>query len=237
MNPYDELKNKIESLEKILGVSWTNKDLLLTSFIHRSFFNENRKDVKEHNERLEFLGDSVLSMVVCDYLFQLLPQADEGTLSMIRASMVSAPACKKYLQKLHLEEFLLLGKGEKATGGREKENILADLFEAIIGALYLDKGFFSTRDFLLSHFGEDFAKSVSVPSRNYKEELQLYSQKEFQKLPEYVVHKEIGPDHAKIFEVAVMVNGQEFSKGKGSSKKEAEQNAAERAIKMIQGEK
>jgi len=225
MNSLDQLKNRLGEFEERLCHLFDNKELLITSCIHRSFINEYRGTLLNHNERLEFIGDSVLGLVVATFLYHRLPDLPEGQLSQARSRLVDAAACVKYAQKLGLADWILVGKGESLTG-RAKDSIMADAFEAILGAIYLDSGFAPVRDFILLHFEEDFENAIKTPDRNYKAELQDFSQKYFQKIPEYKVVEETGPQHAKTFRVVVLVNNQESGVGAGASKKEAEQKAA-----------
>ena len=226
MNPYQQLQSRLESIEEKLGLIFDNKEFLILAFIHRSFINEYRERQLHHNERLEFLGDSVLGLVVADFLYHRLPDHPEGVLSQLRSKLVDANSCAQYLQKLQLAEFILLGKGETMTEGRTKISILADTFEALLGAIYLDGGLGVTKSFLLCHFESEFEATIGSPPRNYKAELQDLSQKQFQKAPIYKVVNETGPDHSKIFHVMVFINDQEAGIGTGASKKEAEQRAA-----------
>lgn len=226
MNQLENLKNQFEAIEERLGYVFENKDFLLLSFIHRSFINEYREGPLHHNERLEFLGDSVLGLVVADYLYHRLPGHPEGQLSQFRSKLVDANACAQYLQKLELGKYILLGRGEALTEGRAKTSILADVFEALLGAIYLDAGLGTTKSFLLFHFEAEIEAVLGSPLRNYKAELQDYSQKLYQKTPVYKVATETGPDHAKVFHVLVYVDEKEAGVGMGNSKKEAEQRAA-----------
>lgn len=226
MNLLERLKSNLESIEEKLGYAFENKDFLVQAFIHRSFINEYRIGPLQHNERLEFLGDSVLGLVVADYLFHRLPDHPEGQLSQLRSRLVDATSCAQYLQKLQLGEHILLGKGETMTEGRTKPSILADVFEALLGAIYLDGGLGVMKSFLLFHFETEFEAAIGSPPRNYKAELQDLSQKQFQKTPVYKVVDETGPDHSKVFHVMVFVNEKEMGVGLGASKKEAEQRAA-----------
>lgn len=226
MNPLERLKSNLEAIEERLGYVFENKDVLVQAFIHRSFINEYREGPLQHNERLEFLGDSVLGLVVADYLFHRLPDHPEGQLSQLRSRLVDATSCAQYLQKLQLGEYILLGKGETMTEGRTKPSILADVFEALLGSIYLDGGLGTTKSFLLFHFEPEFEGAIGSPPRNYKAELQDLSQKQFQRTPVYKVVGETGPDHSKIFHVMVFVDEKEVGVGMGASKKEAEQRAA-----------
>ncbi|HEX2583387.1 MAG TPA: ribonuclease III, partial [Chlamydiales bacterium] len=211
-----------------------NKDILINSLIHRSYVNEHREGTLNHNERLEFLGDSVLGLVVADYLYHRLPSYSEGALSQLRSKLVEAATCAKYLQKLGLQDYILLGRGEKMTEGRNKISILADAFEAVVGAIYLDGGLSITKSFLLCHFEEEANEAIGSPPRNFKAELQDYSQKKFQKVPVYKISGESGPDHSKLFHVIVYVNEREAGVGLGASKKEAEQRAAFDALSKLE---
>jgi ribonuclease-3 len=225
-DPMKNLRARLEEIEEVLHYAFENKEFLVLAFIHRSFINEYRQEPLQHNERLEFLGDSVLGLVVADYLYHRLPAHPEGELSQLRSRLVDANACAHYLQKLHLQEHILLGKGEAMTEGRSKTSILADAFEALFGAIYLDGGLSTAKSFLLAHFEEDFESAIGTRGRNYKAELQDISQKQHQKTPVYKVIEESGPDHAKMFHVMVYVGDTEAGVGVGASKKEAEQRAA-----------
>jgi ribonuclease-3 len=223
---------QVDVVEERLGYVFANKELLVSSLTHRSFVNEH-KGFGSHNERLEFLGDSVLGLAVSDYLYRRLPEHPEGVLSQLRSKLVDAVSCAAYLRTLRLEEFILLGRGEQMTEGRTKNSICADAFEAVVGAIYLDGGLAITKSFLLCHFEGVFEAAIDSPPRNYKAELQDYTQKKFQSIPVYKVAQESGPDHAKIFHVMVYVDSQEAGLGLGSSKKEAEQRAAFAALSKI----
>jgi len=231
----NELMKNASAIEKKLGYTFKDKKLLTLAFIHRSFYNEHRDLVQEHNERLEFLGDSILGLIVSDYLYHHLPSQAEGELSQLRAQLVEASACAHFLQQLDIAQFVLLGKGEKMNEGRGRETILADLFEALIGAVYIDGGIEAARLMFWNHFGKEIEKILKEPLHNWKAELQDYSQKKYQKPPVYKVEKEAGPDHSKMFHVAAYIDGREMGKGSGASKKEAEQAAAQDALRKING--
>ena len=221
---------KPEIVEARLSRVFYDKKYLLLAFTHRSFWNEHRERIPDHNERLEFLGDSVLGLLIADYLFTHHPDLDEGSLSTLRSQLVDAPACASYVQKLDVEEFLLLGKGEQMNRGKGRESILADLFEALVGALYLDQGLEGVRTFFFFHFHQDVMRMVAKPHRNWKAELQDYAQKHFQQTPSYVVFDESGPAHKKVFQIAVWVNDKKWGVGEGSSKKEGQTEAAKNAM-------
>ncbi|MDP1836845.1 MAG: ribonuclease III [Chlamydiales bacterium] len=230
MNLHDELAKEVPAIETKIGYVFQDKSLLTLAFIHRSFINESREFVQEHNERLEFLGDSVLGLLVAEYLYRYLPETPEGELSYLRSRLVEASSCVLYVQKLDLGSYLLLGKGERMNDGRGRESILADLFEAVIGAVYIDGGIEAARRFLFKNYSTEMQQILSRPVRNWKALLQDHTQKKYQQTPYYLVIHESGPDHSKIFEIAVLVNEKEWGRGVGPSKKEAQQAAAEDAI-------
>lgn len=235
MNSLDQLVSHIPDIEKNLDYHFQNHSLLIQAFVHRSFFYENRSLVGEHNERLEFLGDSILGLIISEYLYLKMPGQTEGDLSHYRSHMVEASNCNFFLQKLGISSYILLGKGERINEGKARENISADLFEAILGAIYLDSNFEIVKAFFLKHFTEMMDKIAETPLRNWKAELQDICQKKHQKPPYYRVIKETGPEHSKIFQVAVFLGDRELGKGTGSSKKEAEQAAAENAMQNFSG--
>jgi ribonuclease-3 len=233
MNQMKSLVQNIPFIEKTVGYSFKEQSLLVLAFVHRSFANENRT-VTQHNERLEFLGDSVLNILISEYLYRHLPpETSEGELSFLRSRLVEASSCAEYMQSLPIFSYILLGKGERTNDGRGRESILADLFEALIGAIYLDGGIEPAREFLFSKFNQQISLILKTPVRNWKALLQDYSQKKYQCTPSYYVLKESGPDHSKIFEVSVHINQKEISKGIGSSKKEAQQAAAANALSFF----
>ena len=226
-------RKNIPLIEEKIGYVFENKELLSLAFIHRSFVNEHKSQVQAHNERLEFLGDSVLGLVTADFLYHRLPSYPEGPLSQLRSRLVDAHACAYYLQKLELQDFILLGRGEALSDGKAKVSILADAFEALIGAVFIDGGASVAKSFLLSHFEEDMEAVIGSPSRNFKAELQDYAQKKYKQAPIYKVAQETGPDHAKVFHVLVIVDGKEVGVGLGESKKQAEQQAAFDALSKL----
>jgi len=230
MNDLERIIHYSFEIESKLGHVFDDKSLLALAFIHRSYVNENKEVTSQHNERLEFLGDSILGLLIAEYLYRYLPSTPEGELSHIRSRLVEASSCILYVQKLGVEEFLLMGKGERMNDGRGRESILADLFEAIIGAIYLDGGIDAAKNFLFKNFSQEINSIVQEPVRNWKAELQDYSQKKYQQAPLYVVLSETGPDHDKIFEIVVEIDNKRLGTGKGPSKKEAQQSAASEAL-------
>jgi ribonuclease-3 len=194
---------------------------------HRSWCAENGGSLS--NERLEFLGDAVLGLVVTDHIYRTYPDLPEGELAKVRATVVSAAALAEVAVELRLGEAILLGKGEDASGGREKPSILADAMEAVIGALYIDGGWDAASDFLLGLLSERIAEAASGPGgQDYKTRLQELSARSFESLPEYRVVDD-GPDHAKRFYATVVLGGVSRGHGEGRSKKQAEQAAARSA--------
>jgi ribonuclease-3 len=234
MSALHPLQARLSDIEKRLGVIFKNKQLLILAFVHRSFVNEHRDVIDQHNERLEFLGDSVLGLVTSDYVYRRLPVHPEGVLSQLRSRLVDASACAKYLEKMQLADCILLGKGERVAAKQVKSSILADVFEALVGAIYLDSGYDIAAAFITSHFTKEIEETIGRPPRNYKADLQDYSQKHYQKPPTYKIMQEEGPDHAKIFQIAVFVDDRQLGAGAGSSKKEAEQQAALQALAKIE---
>jgi ribonuclease-3 len=225
---------RLVELEACLGVSSLDRDLLLRSLAHRSWCAENGEP--ESNERLEFLGDSVLGLVVTHYVFEHFPSLPEGQLSEVRAGVVNAQVLAEVALELDLGAHLLLGKGEDAAGGRQKQSILADAFEAVVAAVYLDKGFSVARDVVLRCLQDRIADAAAGPGgRDYKTRLQEITAARALGRPRYVVRDE-GPDHAKHFYATVYVTDRPYGEGEGRSKKQAEQAAAWVAWTRLQDE-
>lgn len=206
--------------------------LLQQALTHSSYANEGKNHGK-NNERLEFLGDSVLSLVVANHLFLKYQNIPEGELTKLRASLVCEKALDEFSRKLGLGEYLLLGKGEEITGGRNRPSILSDAFEALIAAIYLDGGFSDSERFVLSFIPGEL--DIKKPNKlvDYKTTLQEIIQQNREEKIEYVLAGEKGPDHAKVFTSEVMLNSNVIGVGEGSSKKQAEQNAAKEALKLM----
>lgn len=208
--------------------------LYLRALVHSSYANERGEQGWESNERLEFLGDAVLQLVVSEYLYTRYGSLPEGELTRIRAAVVSTPTLARKGAELGLGRLLLLGKGEEATGGRERASLLENAFEALVGAVFLDGGLEEARRFVLRALEEDIALAARGEyRRDWKTELQELTQREGM-APEYRVVAEGGPDHAKWFEVVVLVGDREAGRGRGRSKKEAEQEAARTALAAMQ---
>jgi ribonuclease-3 len=223
----------VSELEYLLGVVFKDKALLQQAMYHRSFLNE-APDGVESNERLEFLGDAVLGLVVSERLFKDYPVMTEGQLSQVRAILVRWDALARAAERIGLGEYLVLGKGEELSGGRGRPSNLAGAFEAVIGAAYLDGGFRSAQRLVLKILKPDLdeiaAQGFSVDS---KSELQHLSQTRWREIPSYSVVASEGPDHAKMFSVEVSVGGQVLGRGQGRNKKQAELNAARQALETL----
>ncbi len=229
---------QLEALQKITRIKFRDKSLLNRAMTHRSFVNESGRTEVRDNERLEYLGDSVLALVVNEYLFKHFDSYPEGNLAKIKSAIVSERELAKVSRSLNLGSFILMGKGEEQSGGRERPSILANTLEALIGAIYLDAGFKEVRKFILPLIKQDIELiDKKTYLRDPKTTLQEYVQKKYKSRPEYQVIKESGPDHLKHFIVALLVNDQEIARGEGSSKRKAETNAATEALREIeQGE-
>ena len=220
-------------LEKIIGYTFKDPGLLATALTHTSYANESRVPVA-HNERLEFLGDSVLQIVSADYLFHAYADRPEGDLTRIRSSLVSEGALFQFAQEIHLGDYLRLGKGEEAGGGRHRPSIQADAVEAVLAAVYLDGGIGSARKIIQRYILCREIEGLNS-SRDYKTALQELVQRESGQVLKYRLTGEEGPDHDKRFFVEVDLNGSPVGSGKGHSKKEAEQMAAKAAIAKLGG--
>lgn len=223
----------LKILQKKIAYTFQNVSLLKTACIHRSYMNENKK-IKEHNERLEFLGDAVLELITTEFLYHEFPTKAEGELTAFRAALVKGACLAKIATKLDLGNFLQLSHGERKSGGAQKPYLLANTFEALIGAIYLDGGLKAARKFitkfLLPKLPKILATNEQIDAKSHFQEL---AQAKLAITPTYELLNEQGPDHAKIFEMSVKVGTKIFGKGKGSSKQLAEQAAAQDALKQI----
>ena len=230
--PSDRI-DEVLPLQKTLGYTFSDIRLLNKALTHKSYVNE-RSEFLKHNERFEFLGDSVLDVLVSDYLVSEFSDYAEGTLSKIRAAVVNETCLADLARKIELGKYLLLGKGEDFSGGRNKSSILADAFEAVAGALFRDGGLESVSQVFLPLLkGKISNFSHSWDFRDFKSELQEYTQNKWVCTPNYKVVNETGPDHAKEFEVIVTIKNKVKGQGLGSSKKEAEQAAAKMAMEKF----
>ena len=222
----------MNKIEEIIKYQFNDEMLIKTALSHSSFANESKSGIK-CNERLEFLGDSVLSIVVSEYLFERFKNQPEGDLTKIRAALVCEKSLHKFALEINLGEFIYLGKGEERTGGRQRPSILADAFEALIAAIYLDGGFEPAKEFVLPFIIEALKHELEDELHDYKTALQEIIQKNPEEHVEYKIIDESGPDHDKRFTMAVMMNSNMIGKGTGKSKKQAEQLAAKEALKLM----
>lgn len=217
--------------------TFQNKDLLELALTHSSYANENKMGHTKNNERLEFLGDSVLSIIVSNYLYRHFPDLAEGDLTKIRAGVVCEGALAPLSRQIGLGSKIKLGRGEECSGGRDRDSILADAFEAHLGAMYLDGGLSIATDWLLELMIPLIEESsCHRMSQDYKTALQEYSQKGNSGKITYETISESGPDHDKTFTVRALIDEKPVSQGEGHSKKEAEQNAAQKALSLLKGE-
>ncbi len=222
----------LSDLEHRVSHQFKDQELLERALTHKSFANENR--VPAHNERLEFLGDAVLGLVISEYLMKNCPDSNEGDLSRLRAAVVSEPALAVIAREIGLGSYLRLGKGEEQTGGRDKDSLLANCLEALIASIYLDAGNAAVKAFVIRFFEEMIQKTcTSRGTLDYKTDIQELCQERLKQLPEYRIVSETGPDHQKLFSVELSVRGDVYGRGVGRSKKEAEQRAAKEALKKL----
>ena len=220
-------------LENNLGLKFKDQDLLKQAFTHRSYLNENPDLKMGHNERLEFLGDAVVELIVTEHLYKDYPEKTEGDLTNWRAALVNAKMMTSVAEDLGFNEFLLLSKGESKEMGKARAYILANTFEAFLGALYLDSGFDICDEFIKKYLLKNLADIISEGSyKDAKSKFQEEAQERVSITPNYKVIKESGPDHDKIFLVGVYLGEQLIAEGKGSSKREAESAAAELALEV-----
>ncbi len=217
----------LAAFEKKTRLKFQNSQLLEEAFTHKSYAIE--KGRSTNNERLEFLGDSIISAVVAHYLFKRFPNVDEGQLSKIKSQIVSRTSLSQWGDNLNLGQYLFLSQGEEATGGRKRESLLGNVYEALVGALFLDQGFSRAQRFIMRHL----AKKKRIVETDFKSRLQELVQKKYKTPPSYNVIKEEGPDHAKIFTLDVKIGKKMLGSGAGRSKKEAEQAAAKEALKKM----
>ncbi len=217
-------------------VHFRDQNLLRRVFIHSSYVNEQRDEYLESNERLEFLGDAILSAIISHILFERFPEKDEGELTKLRARLVNRRTLARLARDLDLGRYILMGKGEMLTGGRENPSILAATFEALIAGIYMDRGFKRTYSFVEGLFLPLIDESVTEPGHfDFKPGLQELTQRLYRVKPVYRLIRESGPPHRKTFEVEVRIRGEVAGRGIASSKKEAEQKAAQHALRRLRG--
>jgi len=219
--------------EKKINISFKDKNLLKQAFTHRSYINENSPGGFGHNERLEFLGDAVLELIITEHLYSQYPKSTEGEMTSFRAALVNAVMLSEVAKELSLDDFLLLSKGEAKDVGRARQYILANTFEALVGAIYLDQGYETTLSFLKKNI---FSKLKEVTEKKLWIDAKSLFQEKAQELmgvtPTYRVLSESGPDHAKRFVVGVYLNEKIIAEAEGDSKQEAEENAARKGLKL-----
>lgn len=221
----------IEEFEREVGYSFQDKTLLTTALTHSSYSNEKRWEKYRCNERLEFLGDSILELVSSEFIFRTNPTMPEGEMTRTRASYVCEPTLALCARDIHLGKYLQLGRGEEMTGGRERDSVLSDALEATIGAVYMDGGFENAKKYIENHILKDIeSKKLFYDSKTVLQE--IIQSRENSRL-EYVLLKEAGPDHHKEYTAAVIVDGKQVSVGVGQTKKKAEQAAAYEAILLL----
>jgi ribonuclease-3 len=225
-----------QGLLKALGLEPKDLDLYAMALVHRSLLNETGQTLAS-NERLEFLGDSVLGLVAARFLFDSFPDLSEGQLARRKSQLVSTGTLAQWAREMGLGAYLRLGRGEELTGGRDKDTLLADGFEAWLGAIYQDRGFRAAEDFVLRFLKEQPAATPAGRQADAKSRLQEWSQKLYKRPPIYRVAAANGPDHLKVFEVDVVVEGKLLARGKGKNKKEAEQVGAEEAMRTLEGKR
>lgn len=220
-------------LESRLNLDFNNKDLLAQSFCHRSYINENPDFRLGHNERLEFLGDAVLELVVTEHLYNKYPSETEGDLTSWRAALVNTKILSETSKELGFDNFILLSKGEAGEVGKTKQSILADTFEAVIGAIYLDGGYNPCKRFIEEHLTVKLSRILELGlHKDAKSKFQEESQSKEGVTPVYKVLQESGPDHRKIFVLGVFIGEEMIARGKGFSKQEAEEEAAQKALEI-----
>ncbi len=219
------------SFAQKIGISFSNPDLLVEALTHRSYLNEHREYTGSHNERLEFLGDAVLELAATDFLFKKFPQKPEGELTAYRAALVNTVSLASSAQALGINDYLLLSKGEAKDTGRARDVILADTFEAIIGAIYLDSGYANAEAFIAKNLYGKIDEVIANRSyQDAKSRFQEIAQEKRGITPIYETLSEIGPDHDKRFTVGVFIGSEEIARGEGKSKQEAEQSAAQAGL-------
>ena len=223
----------LRSLQDRLGYTFRDEGLLRLALTHPSVAHEQGGNI-QHNQRLEFLGDAVLQLVLTTELYQKFPEVDEGPLTKARAQMVNRRTLASQGRRLGLGEHLILSRGEESSGGRERPSALADAFEALLGAIFLDAGFATARDFVLRQFREEFGELEVIPNlENPKGELQELLQASSPEAPQYQLQSVTGPDHDRLFQSSVFHQGDELGRGTGKSKKEAESRAAMAALQAL----
>lgn len=224
----------LTELQEVIGFPFDDDSLLREALVHRSYLNENPSFPSADNQRLEFLGDALLDFVAGDYLYRRYPKMREGKLTSLRAALVKEETLARFAQALGLGRYLYLGRGEEESGGRERPSLLADAFEALVGALYLDGGLKPAESFILRFLEPETEQIVAQGElRDYKSLFQEEAQRRFQSTPLYRTIDERGPDHNKVFTVEVLIEEKLCGRGEGTTKQAAEQEAARQALEKI----
>lgn len=229
---------KYAPLEKKIRITFKDKNLLDQAFVHKSWVNEHREAGKEDNERLEFLGDAVLELVVTEFLYEYYPEQKEGELTNWRSALVKGRHLSEIARALELGQFLYLSRGEEQSQGREKSYILANTLEALIGSIYVEKGYRTAhkfiQKFILKHLEDILEKDLHIDPKSRFQEI---AQEKLGVTPIYILLEETGPDHAKVFTVSACLNNEKIAQGSGTSKQNAEENAAYFALKKMEWDK
>ncbi|MBP9758169.1 ribonuclease III [Candidatus Dojkabacteria bacterium] len=225
---------ELENLQKLINTSFKNFNLLETALTHRSYLNESSNQSLENNERLEFLGDAVLELIITEYLFHKYKDRPEGELTSFRAATVKTESLAETASELNLGHYIKLSRGEELTGGRTKPYLLANTYEALLGSIFLDQGYQFAKDFVYKTLVPKISNIIKFRlDIDNKSRLQILAQELYEYTPRYELITEEGPDHNKIFTMQIVIKNETFGQGKGKSKQEAEQNAAAEAIKKI----
>jgi ribonuclease III len=228
----------ILQLQKSLDLSFQNNSLLELALVHSSYLNENPSFGMDSNEKIEFLGDAILGLVIAEKLYRDFPSSSEGDLTRLRSALVRKETLAQIARKIRLGDYLYLGKGEESGGGRDKALNLAGAFEALVAAIYLDLGLEKARQFILYQFGQEILKKAHLGAEeDYKSRLQEFAQAEWQMTPIYSLIEAVGPDHDKVFSVEVKVGGRTLGTGSGKSKKSAEMDSAKNALEGLEENK
>lgn len=226
----------LEDIQARMGYRFIDPDLLQTALIHSSYANEYNNEL-QHNERLEFLGDAVLELIISEALYRKYPQTREGDLTRMRARLVSEPALADMARRLGLQDYLYLGRGEEIQGGRERDAILCDAIESVLGAIFLDSGFDSVKEVILRLFADIWPTRIRAqPRKDAKSRLQEITQKRHQERPRYRLVDSFGPEHAKTYQVEIALPDGSTCVAEASSLKKAEQLAAEKALRGLRQE-
>ena len=229
-----KIKDSKELMKKI-SYKFRNEEYLKEALTHRSYSNENNRDKQFDNEKLEFLGDAAVNLIVTEYIYNLGEGKKEGELAKLKSQIISEPVFSSIASDLKLGNYLYLSNGEIMSGGRNRKSILGDAFEALIGAIFKDSDYYTTKEIAMKYLMEKIENINDIEGTgDYKTILQELLQGEYRKMPEYELIRTAGPDHDKIFEISVKLNDKIIGNGSGKSKKEAEKNAAKEALKFVE---